>query len=65
MDGRPYAIVPFDKGSKSYRVKRYRERAELLRDIAADLVARECRDVLIRVANTYQAMAAHELSPSH
>ena len=40
MDVRPYAIVPFQKASKTYRVKRYRQRAELLREIAGDLVAR-------------------------
>ncbi|HSC19372.1 MAG TPA: hypothetical protein VLC74_10690 [Rhizomicrobium sp.] len=54
---RPLAIVPCDKGSSTYRVKRYRERAEELRTIAADLLSQECHDTLIRLANSYDQMA--------
>jgi hypothetical protein len=64
-DHRPYAIVPCDKGSSNYRVKRYRERAEELRTIAGDLVHRECHDMLTRLANSYDAMADREEYPRH
>jgi hypothetical protein len=57
MNSRPYAIVPFEKGSTSYRVKRYRERAEELRTIAQDLVSDDCQDTLMRLATTYDQMA--------
>jgi len=57
IEPRPYAIVPFDRGSKSYRVKRYRERAEELRAIAEDLLNNECQATLMRLANTYDEMA--------
>jgi hypothetical protein len=59
MNSRPYAIVPFEKGSTSYRVKRYRERAEELRAIAQDLLSDDCHDTLLRLAETYDHMAAH------
>jgi hypothetical protein len=58
MDTRPLAIVPFSKGSSTYRVKRYRERAEELRAIAEDLCHPECQQMLIRLATSYDEMAA-------
>ena len=63
--GQPYSIMPCDKGSSSYRVKRYRERAEELRTIADDLLHRECQQTLLRLASSYddlatQAAAIHE-----
>lgn len=65
MDHRPYAIMPCDRGSAKYRVKRYRERAEELRTIADDLLHRECQQMLERLANTYEEMAAQEERPPH
>jgi hypothetical protein len=64
-DHRPYAIVPCDRGSPNYRVKRYRERAEELRTIADDLMHRECQDMLTRLANSYDAMADREEHTRH
>jgi hypothetical protein len=58
MDSQPYTIVPFEKGSTTYRVKRYRERAEELRAIAQDLTSDGCHDTLMRLAHTYDQMAA-------
>jgi hypothetical protein len=58
MEPRPYAIVPFEKGSTSYRVKRYRERAEELRAIAQDLLSDDCHTTLMQLAHTYDQMAA-------
>jgi hypothetical protein len=58
MNSRPYSIVPFEKGSTTYRVKRYRERAEELRAIAQDLMSDDCHDTLMRLASTYEQMAA-------
>ena len=63
MKAHPYAILPLDRGSKTYRVRRYRERAAMLRQIASDVIASECRDVLMGLADGYDAMAAHELAP--
>ena len=60
MDTRPLAVVPFDKGTKAYRLKRYRQRAEWLRDIAEDLVACDCREMILKLANTYETLAAQE-----
>ena len=57
FDPRPLIILPCDKGSMNYRVKRYRERAEELRAIAADLISQDCRDTLVRLANSYDQMA--------
>lgn len=67
--GRSYGIVPCDKGSSAYRVKRYRERAEELRTIADDLRHSDCQQTLLRLANSYeqmatQAAAMHEMSGS-
>jgi len=59
-----YAIQPFNRGSKTYRIRRYRERAEMLRQIATDVIALECRDVLVSLADAYEGMA-RELAPSH
>lgn len=57
MNTAPFEIRPFDKGSTSYRVKRYRERAEELRAIAQDLKSDECQNMLVRLANSYEQMA--------
>lgn len=65
FDSRPIAIVPCVQGSTSYRVKRYRERAEELRTIAADLLSQECHDTLMRLANSYDQMAASLGGPRH
>lgn len=63
---RPYAIVPCEKGSSAYRVKRYRERAEELRTIADDLRHSDCQQTLLRLANSYDQMATqaamHEIA---
>ena len=59
MLSRPLAIAPFSKGSPSYRVKRYRERAEELRAIAEDLCHDECQNILLRLATSYDEMAVH------
>ncbi|MFL6688821.1 MAG: hypothetical protein ACJ8IR_01335 [Alphaproteobacteria bacterium] len=58
MNPRPYVIVPFERGSTTYRVKRYRERAEELRAIAQDLLSDDCHHTLMRLAHTYDQMAA-------
>ena len=63
IDERPYAIVPCDRGSSNYRVKRYRERAEELRTIAEDILHPECQAMLSRLANSYDAMAHREALP--
>jgi len=55
---RPIAIVPCGEGTVNYRARRYRERAEELRTIAADLVTQECHDTLLRLANSYELMAS-------
>jgi hypothetical protein len=57
MLSRPLVISPFTKGSPSYRVKRYRERAEELRAIAEDLCHDECQNILRRLASSYDTMA--------
>jgi hypothetical protein len=57
MQFQPFAIAPYDKGSSTYRVKRYRERAEELRSIAEDLRTDDCRATLIRLADSYEQMA--------
>jgi hypothetical protein len=62
---RPYAILPCQKGSTSYRVKRYKERAEELRTIAADLLSQECHDTLVRLATTYEQMAMSAQGVTH
>jgi hypothetical protein len=62
---RPYAIVPCDKGSANYRVKRYKERAEELRTIASDLLTQECHDTLISLANAYDQMAISAQGLTH
>lgn len=58
MQSPQFVIAPCEKGSSNYRVKRYRERAEELRAIAEDLKTDDCRDTLIRLADTYEQMAA-------
>ena len=62
---RPYGVVPCSKGTATYRVKRYRERAEELRTIADDLLHRECHQMMMRLANTYDEMAEREAAPTH
>ena len=62
---RPLAILPCDRGSAKYRVKRYKDRAEELRTIAADLINQECRDTLLRLANSYDQMAIAAGQPRH
>ena len=64
MEDRPFTIIPFDRGSKPYKAKRYLERAETLRAIADDMVPCACRDTLLKVASSYQEMAAKEVAPS-
>lgn len=63
MKAQSYAILPFKRGNQTYRIRRYRERAEMLRRIAGDVIATECRDMLMGLANAYEGMAAHELVP--
>jgi hypothetical protein len=63
LDHRPYAILPCDRGTSKYRVKRYRERAEELRTIADDLIQQECHDMMMRLANTYDDLARREEAP--
>jgi hypothetical protein len=50
-------INPFIQGPAPYRVRRYRERAERLRAMAEDFVAQEWRDILLRLAHSYEEMA--------
>ena len=57
MDERPYGVVPFTEGPISYRIKRYRERAEVLRSIAEDLFGERERRLLMKLAVTYEEMA--------
>jgi hypothetical protein len=59
----PHGIVPCNKGSAKYRVKRYRERAEELRSIADDMLHPECQSLVSRLAASYEAMADHEERP--
>jgi hypothetical protein len=59
------AIVSHAKGSSSYRVKRYRERAEQLRSIADDLLHHEIQAALLKLANAYDAMADPEKQTRH
>lgn len=54
----PSVISPFIRGPAAYRVKRYRERAESLRAMAQDLAAQEWRDILLRLADSYEALAS-------
>lgn len=49
MDMRPLAVVPFDKGTKAHRLKRHRQRAEWLGDIAEDLIACDCREMILKL----------------
>jgi len=55
-------ILPCEKGSSAYRVKRYRERAEELRTIAEDLSQDECQQTLLRLAKSYEQMATQAAS---
>ena len=57
LDNRPHVVASYAKGPLSYRVKRYRERAEELRTIAADLASEQCRETFIRLAKSYEQMA--------
>ena len=54
----PYAIAPFSKGTTTYRIKRYLDRAEELRVIARDMYDLECQRMLIGLAVSYEQMAA-------
>jgi hypothetical protein len=54
----PYAVAAFNKGSSTYRAKRYRERADQLRSIAQDLVLNDLQPVLMKLARSYEDMAA-------
>jgi hypothetical protein len=57
MDVWPFAIIPCNKGSIAYRVKRYRDRADRLRSIAEEVASKPERDTLLRLANTYEELA--------
>ena len=57
MERRPYGILPCTEGQIGYKIKRYRDRAETLKVIAADIIAEPVRKTLLQVANTYEAMA--------
>ena len=57
MDNRPYGILPCTEPSLGGRVKRYRERAETLREIADEIVVEPVQKILLQVANTYDVMA--------
>ena len=57
MELSSFAVTPCDRGSSSYRVKRYRQRAEELRTIAEDLKTDGARETLIRIAESYEQMA--------
>ena len=54
----PSVINPSIQGPASYRVQRYRERAESLRAMAGDFTAREWRDILLRLADSYEELAS-------
>jgi hypothetical protein len=58
MSDCPSIVNPFIQGPAPYRVQRYRERAERLRAMAQDFVAPEWCDILLRLANSYEGMAA-------
>jgi hypothetical protein len=53
----PYAIIPFSKGTSSYRIKRYMDRAEDLRTIASEICDPDCREILLGLATSYEHMA--------
>jgi hypothetical protein len=57
MEKRAYGIVPCTEGPIGYKVKRYRERAQSLKIIAEEVIAEPTRKTLLRVADTYEAMA--------
>jgi hypothetical protein len=59
MDERPCGVVPFTEGPITYRIKHYRERAELLRSIADELLGARDRRFLVKLAATYEEMAQH------
>ena len=56
--GSPYLIAPFTKGTATYRIKRYLDRAEELRTIAAEMCDTECQRMLLGLAVSYERMAA-------
>jgi hypothetical protein len=64
METRPYGILPCTEGPIGYKVKRYRERAESLRDIADELVSESLRKTILKIANTYECMA-QEIASAH
>ena len=53
----PSIVDPFFRGPPAQRVKRYRDRAGSLRAMAADF-AFEWRDILMRLADSYEELAA-------
>ena len=53
----PSIVDPFFRGPPAQRVKRYRERAGSLRTMATDF-AFEWRDILMRLADSYEELAA-------
>jgi hypothetical protein len=50
-------LSPFIRGPARDRVRRYRERAARLRDMAKDFSAPEWRDILLRLADSYEELA--------
>lgn len=57
LHSRPLAIVPLSDGSPAAQARQYRDRAEELRVIAADLCSQECQSMLERLASSYEEMA--------
>ena len=53
----PSVVDPFFRGPPAQRVKRYRDRAGSLRAMTADF-AFEWRDILMRLADSYEELAA-------
>ena len=53
----PSVINPFVRGPAAYRIQRYRERAARLRAMVEDLAAEEWRDILVRLAESYEDLA--------
>ena len=57
MSERLYGIMPCTEGPISFRIKRYRERADTLKLIADEVLVERERQTLLRIATTYEAMA--------
>jgi hypothetical protein len=58
MSACPSVINPFIQGPAPYRIRQYHERAERLRAMAKDFVAREWQDILLRLADSYEELAS-------